>query len=208
MRHYLACRIPSWGGEIVTSVFVHASLQGRTLYLEFATLALLPTRPEYQLVDKPSTTGPAALLRELRRSLVSLPQELQGIQRIIDAPAQLWSAVRPRQDLTLQRHADARTDIGSNMSAREAAAIEAKQSYFQTQDILQHSKIIERRLIATVGDFLMKHHVDTTEFLQRATAILNNGVINTGPGNVDISGSVFGENNTNVTNDPPPTPGE
>jgi hypothetical protein len=208
VRHYLACRVPSWGGEIVTSVYVHASLQGRTLYLEFATLALLPIRHTYQQVDKPSTTGPAALARKLGKSLVSLPQELQAIQSIIDAPAQVWSAIRPRPDLTLQRQANARADIGANMSAREAAAVEAKRSYFQTQDILQHSKIIERRLIATVGDFLMKHHVDTTEFLQRATAILNNGVINTGSGNVDISDSVFGENNTNVTSDPPPAPGE
>src|SRR5699024_5120233 len=30
-RHYLAARIESWGGEVVTSVFVHVSLQGRTL---------------------------------------------------------------------------------------------------------------------------------------------------------------------------------
>ena len=35
-RHYLACQVVSWGGEIVTTVFVHVSLQGRTLYLEFS----------------------------------------------------------------------------------------------------------------------------------------------------------------------------
>ena len=46
-RHYLRAQVVSWGGGVVTTVFVHVSLQGRTLYIEFATYALYPVRPEY-----------------------------------------------------------------------------------------------------------------------------------------------------------------
>ena len=202
IRHYLACRVASWGGEVVTTVHVHASLQGRTLYLEFATQALLPTRARYHLVDQPSMTGPAALAKGVAGSLVRLPEELWAVPRVLGGPTQIWAAIRPRKDRTFRRRDNMRADIGAAMSAREAAAVEAKESYFQTQDIWQHSKIIERRLIATVADFLAAHNVDTAEFLDRATTILNNGIMNMGSGNVNVTGSAVGDQ-SNVTNQGP-----
>ena len=99
-------------------------------------------------------------------------------------------------------------DIGATTSARESAAPYSDETYFQFQDILQHSKIIERRLIATVGDYLKEQGVDTSEFWQRANAILNTGVINAGSGTVNISGSAIGEQATVTTGpEPPQTPG-
>jgi hypothetical protein len=75
-RHYLTCQVKSWGGEIVTTVFVHVSLQGRLLYLEFATYALRPTRPEYHVVDEIGGVGPTALIKAIFRSLTELPDVL------------------------------------------------------------------------------------------------------------------------------------
>jgi hypothetical protein len=198
-RHYLACRVESWGGEVVTSVFVHVSLQGRTLYLEFATYALLPTRAEYHVIDEPGGTGIPALMKSLTKCLVSLPEELLAARRIGHAPIQLWAALRPGKDRTVKTRT--RTDIGAYISAREAAAATADETYFQYQDILQHSKIIERRLIATVGDYLKELHVDTSEFWERARAILNSGVINMGSGTVNISDSAIGDQATVTTAD-------
>jgi hypothetical protein len=195
-RHYLASRVKSWGGEVVTSIFVRVSLQGRTLYLEFATYALLPTRNEYHIIDEPKKTSLAALLKAIATELASLPGEVLAVRFLVTAPAQLWAAIRPRKDLDLERRAYPRADIGAAVSAREAAAIGADESYFQYQDILHHSKIVERRLIATVGDYLKEKGVDTSEFWQRAQAILNNGVINTGAGTVTVSGSAMGQDTT------------
>jgi hypothetical protein len=205
-RHYLACRVESWGGEVVTSVFVHVSLQGRTLYLEFSTYALLPTRKEYA-----GGTGPGAAVKAIGKGLLSLPEELLGARRAARAPAQLWAALRPGTDQTAK--ASARIDIGATVSAREEAAADIDaaydddedKSYFQIQDILQHSKIIERRLIAIVGDYLKELGVDTSEFLERAQAILNSGVINTGSGTVNLVGSAVGDQ-ASVTNEAPPAP--
>ncbi|MFI6475846.1 hypothetical protein ACIBL5_37115 [Streptomyces sp. NPDC050516] len=56
-RHYLTYQVESWGGDVVTTVFVHVSLQGRTLYIEFTTCRLAPTRLEYQVVDVVGGTG-------------------------------------------------------------------------------------------------------------------------------------------------------
>jgi hypothetical protein len=71
---------------------------------------------------------------------------------------------------------------------------ESESGYFQSQDIAQHSKIIERRLIATIGDYLAELGVDTSEFARRTMAILNNGVINTGAGTINVEGSAVGKN--------------
>ena len=112
------------------------------------------------------------------------------------APVQLWAAARPRKDLTARRWARWRNDIGAVVSAREKAAVVPAESYFQFQDSIQHSKIIERRLIATVGDYLRELGVDTSEFWERVAAILNTGVINAGRGTMNISGSAVGQQPT------------
>lgn len=215
-RHYLAARVESWGGEVVTSVFVHVSLQGRTLYLEFATYALLPTRPEYHVIDEAGGTGASAISKAVGSALVQLPEQLLGIRRLVRVPIQLWAALRPRKDRTGIMAARMRTtrryfrtvsilrpiDIGAIASARENAAAQTDQTYFQFQDIRQHSKVIERRLLATVGDYLKNKGVDTSEFWQRANAILNSGVINAGAGTVNITGSAIGEQATVTTEQP------
>jgi hypothetical protein len=200
-RHYLACTVESWGGELVTSVFVHVSIQGRTLYLEFSTYALLPTRAEYHVIDESRGMPALAVLTAIGKELMSLPDEFLAAWRAALAPAQLWAAVRPGEDLTTSASRP-RVDIGAAVSAREEAAADGGVSYFQYQDILQHAKIIERRLIAAVGDYLEGLGVDTSEFWQRAQAVLNNGVINAGPGTVNVVGSAVGSQ-ASVSNQQP-----
>lgn len=57
-RYHIACQVEAWGGELVTTVFVHISLQGRTLYVEFSTYALLPTPLRFHVIDEVDGTGP------------------------------------------------------------------------------------------------------------------------------------------------------
>lgn len=222
-RHYLASTVDSWGGEVVTSIFVHVSLQGRTLYLEFATYALLPTRAEYHVIDEASGTGIRATGIAIAAELARLPELTLAVLRLMRVPTQLWAALCPKKDRTGKITSKASsprrrffspirlTDIGAEDSAREMAAVESDESYFQYQDILQHSKVIERQLIATVGDFLKELKVDTTEFWQRATAILNNGVINAGSGTINVVNSAIGEQatvtTTTTTEQPQPAEG-
>ncbi|MEW2386904.1 hypothetical protein AB0933_00935 [Streptomyces venezuelae] len=192
-RHYLTCRVESWGGDLVTTIFVHVSLQGRTLYIEFTTCGLAPTRLEYHAVDIVGRTGRMAVVRAAFAGLLHLPVAALAPIRLMSAVSLLLGSLGAAPDATassLKRG----NNIGAVLSARELASIEADESYFQTFDVAKHSKVIERRLLATVGEFLKEHGVDTTEFLQRATAILNNGIINTGSGNVELGDTAMGEN--------------
>ena len=175
-RHYLACQVASWGGEVVTSIFVHVSLQGRTFYLEYSVYALMPTRREYRVIDEVGATGPASVARAAGKSILGFPEAVIAPRRLAQALGDLLAALRARRDgtLTVRRG----TNIGSQVSAREMACGDADESYFQFRDIVHHSKIVERRLVATVGEFLDGRGVDTSEFWQRATTILNQGIIN------------------------------
>ena len=203
-RHYLTCEVVSWYGEVVTTVFVHVSLQGRSLYLEFATYALTPTRQAFHVVDQVGETGAGAVARSVGRGLAGLPDILLGTRELLMVPRDLWASFRARNDGTLT--AKRGINIGAEFSAREASVAWDEESYFQFRDILKHSKIIERKIIATVGDFLRGHGVDTSEFWQRATVVLNTGVINAGPGTVNITGSAIGDFATVNTEGGAPAP--
>ena len=187
-RHYLACQVASWGGEVVTSIFVHVSLQGRTLYLEYCVYALPPTRTDYQAIDEVGATGPASIARAVGKSIFTLPDTVIAPGRLAHGLTDLLGALRATKDGT--RTVRRRSNIGARVSARELACGDAAESYFQLRDIVQHFKIIERRLIATVGEFLDDCGADTSEFWQRATTILNQGIINAGPGTINFNADV------------------
>lgn len=204
-RYHIACQVESWEGELVTTVFVHISLQGRTLYVEFSTYALYPTPPHFHVIDEIGGTGPRAALRMARRGLSELPDVLGAPRRIAAAPKDLVNAHRAQRDVSekiRKRH-----DIGARVSAKEIAwkttgknqdqaAVTRRSrldqddtSYFQSLDVYRHSKIIERRLLAGIEEFLKSKEVDTSEFTERAVAILNYGMMNIGRNGVNIVGN-------------------
>ncbi|MGC5021848.1 hypothetical protein [Micromonospora sp. DT47] len=205
-RHYLACQIESWDGEIVTTVYVHASIQGRMLYLEFSTWALPPTRQEFHVVDQPGGVGLIAYGKTVGRAAVSLPSRLGGA-----LPRLATHALRA---LRLAGHSSADydsrcrgVDIGSRISARElgagiddhndqATSAAATSTYFQKRDVLRYAQVIERRLLAAVLDFLEDRHVDVAEYRQRMVTILNVGAVNFGSGNVTVTDSAIGQGAT------------
>lgn len=200
-RHYLCAQVASWGGEVVTSVFVHVSLQGRTLYLEFATQALFPVRAEYTMGKAISTDG-WSLGNATTTAILNLPLQLLETGRLARAPFTLWAALRARDDRAPVL--STRRDVGAEFSVREKTMTElsskpgdeSESSYFQFQDVAQHSKIIERRLIAAIDDYLVEVGVDSSEFVRRTTMILNNGIMNTGSGEINVDRSAVGANST------------
>ncbi|MFZ0121441.1 MAG: hypothetical protein WBR33_21930 [Pseudonocardiaceae bacterium] len=211
VRHHIECQIEAWDGELVTTVFVHISLQGRTLYVEFSTYALTPTPPQFHMIDEVGSTGLKAALRMVVHDLLELPDVVQAPRRLAATPKRLVNACWAQWAVTVKGHED--RDMGAQISARQIAAdgvdndssdVSARRSrlpanqeetnYYQDLDVFRHSKIIERQLLAAIEAFLKEKGVDTSEFARRAEAILNNGVLNTGSGGTINIGdnNVFG----------------
>jgi hypothetical protein len=184
--------VSAWGGDVVTTVFVHVAVQGSTLYLEFSAWMLPPTRPEFAL--------PAAHSRWVRAAggaLVRVP--VTAVAAPFGVLGQLGRiaiiGVRAVRRVMVDE-----PDHGVRQSVRELAAVDvagvvkddlstyALDNYAQAHDAAKYAKILERQLIATVLDLLQAREVDTSEYRQRVTAILNYGVMQFG-GRLDLRDS-------------------
>jgi hypothetical protein len=170
-RHYLACQVFSWGGELVTTVYVHIAVQGRSLYLELTTTALSPCRDAYRVVDSVEGNGAAAWLRALRTGLLETPRTIWR------APLTLARALI---NLALASAGAAATggiargyDYGARIGVRELGSRDDPRNLVQLQDVEKYPRLIERRVLASVLDFLDEHDIDTSEYRARAAVVLN-----------------------------------
>jgi hypothetical protein len=198
-RHYLACQVPSWDGEVVTTVYVHVSLQGRTLYLEFSTLVLPPTREEFHVVDRVGGTGIRAYSRCVAKTLWKLPEALVRCHLSLGTAARCTAYLaRGKRWRKLESRG---IDVGAALSVRELGAelvtdrvarfqMNTGINYFQYRDVIKHAKVIERRLLAAVLDFLVTKGIDIGEYKQRTLTILSSGILHMGDGDVNVTGVV------------------
>lgn len=170
-RHYLTCQVVSWGGEVVTTVHVHVAVQGRSLYLELVTTALPPCDERYRIVSTVEGTGAPAWLRAVRDGLAGAPMT------VFTAPYHLLRAGVDAL-LRLGTTTGAGTvirgyDHGARLGIRELGAEDDVRTYIQWQDVDKYQRLIERRVIAAVLDFLDEQGVDTREYRARAGHVLN-----------------------------------
>ncbi len=77
-RHYVACQIVSWRGELVTTVYVHFAVQGKVLYVELHVTGLLPCDERYRVVDQLDGTSLSQVLRDAGSGLLSAPTVVAG----------------------------------------------------------------------------------------------------------------------------------
>ncbi|GGQ85479.1 hypothetical protein [Couchioplanes azureus] len=191
-RHYLACQVFSWGGELITTVHVHIAVQGRSLYLELTTTALPPCDERFRIVDTVEGHSSVAWLRAVTTGLADTPR------MIWRSPANLAAALinlvagadsGPAEEARLTRG----YDYGARVGIRELGREPEMRLLTQLQDVAKYQKLIERRVIASVLDFLDDREIDTAEYRARAASILNvdGGVHNWG-GTVTNNGPVAG----------------
>jgi hypothetical protein len=186
-RHYLACQVVSWRGELVATVYVHLAVQGKSLYMEMTATALVPCKPAYRAVDTVDCHGAMAYLRAIRQGVLDGPRTVgaaagslfrAGVDALaLSTRATVAQAVLPRG-----------FDYGARIGVRELGMAADTRDHLQTQEILKHIRVIERRVLAAVLDFLEDRDVDITEYRQRSAGILNFGAINTGAGGTANAG--------------------
>lgn len=240
-RRYLSCKVVAWDGEIVTTVFMHASLQGKLLYLEFSVWALLPTRPDFHAPQANPGSEVRISVPYVARQIVNLPDHLRRLPSdllsigtfVRNSSRQTWRtskdpgarfsaredgaiknyvarvAAQTPEDIVSLRYRDILL-IEEATPERERAALKERReaerltrqaakavNYFQTRDILHHWKIIERRVLLALLEFLDDRGLSTAEFKQRAEQIITKNIsVFNAP--VNAQGASFGSGN--VTN--------
>ena len=196
-RHYLACQVFAWGGQLIPTVYVHVAVQGRSLYLELTTTVLPPCDERFRIVDTVEGHSAIAWWRAVGSGLADTPRAIWR------SPLGLASAlINMIAGSSSQIGGDTRLargyDYGAKVGVRELGSNPDVRFLTEAQDIVKYKKLIERRVIASVLDYLDDHRVDTTEFRARAASVLNvsGGTFVRGE-TVTFNGPVAGGNQTN-----------
>lgn len=182
VRHYLAANLPLWGGDVVPSLFLHMSTDGRTMHIQAERRILSPVHAWYHEIDLLPATATATRLRILRLAGVGgTARTLFGAPRAAYRQA---TAARRRQRrrlhelLTIEQSPG--FDYGAAPSVREAADSGHYQNYFQQIDANRAFDTLDRHAFAAIVEFLDEHGVDTRDLRQQQQTILNHGVIQQG----------------------------
>jgi hypothetical protein len=180
-------------GELVTTIFLGVTVQGKSLTLHFATCALTQTPAQYHEIDAFAESGTGAILRAALRGVLQIPAELGRSWRLVELPVLLARGARARKDRTLVPRR--RVAIGTQLSIRQEKSTPWADSERDEPLILEQMKIIEQRLLSAAEDFLTDRKVDVSLFQQSANTYISANVLSMG-GRMEIRDSVVGPKGT------------
>jgi hypothetical protein len=193
-RYYLACQVVSWRGELVTTVYVHIAVQGKALYVELYVTGLLPCEERFRVIDQVGGIGVKAIARAASRAMVEAPTMLAAapiaLARAFGDKISVASLPDPHAGEVHKGY-----DYGARVGLREIGASVEERDHMQAQDIIKYGRIIERRVLAAILDFLEDRGVDVTEYRHRALTILNAGAVAISGGTVNVEGDAIGTQN-------------
>ena len=192
-RYYLCFQVETWERELVLTTFLHVAVDDTTLYVEWTPFMLPPIRADYRVVDKMRQDS----LRPFGQGLLAwleMPASLPG--RVANIASWIRQPRREPGVLDPDRYGAART-------LRELASVNVFTDYFQLVDIERYEKIIESRLLPSIGRLLGEAGFSTAKFEEQAAVVINNDI------------SIGGDNRAPITQTgqrgagprPPGTPG-
>jgi hypothetical protein len=195
-REFLAVRVGSWSQELVLTVFLNVDLKGRVLYTQLHAYQLMPIKAAYHEADRLPRGVNGRVLGTLARK--ALAETLFGmVGAVVAAPLSLLSLLSRKRGAVggvpsladLDEQDQQYTDWGALTSIRELGSSAGYSHYFQQMDSAKYFKVIERRTLEVILDFLDHKDVDTTEFRARQAEVLNVGILQTGSGTIVNKGA-------------------
>lgn len=181
-RPYQCIRLQTWDGDLVLSAFVNLTRRGTVLLAEVQHYLLAPLQPEYRQADRLASWS---LGQRVRTELRNAPSAVTGT--MIRAPFRMtrlmlrtglgWHTERTaiRRIMT-----DPEYNFGAVTSVRELAQARHYRRYFQQVDRDLNTKFIDRQVLDTIVDFLDSRNIDTSQFQEQRSMILNNGLLVSG----------------------------
>jgi hypothetical protein len=182
VRHYKCIRVTDWKGEIILSVFLRFSMIGESLFIEVNYYLLTPLNGYYRKFDRMKP-------KESPEDIVNLVQEtvfttlFLSIASLISVTGRLVEPmIRNSQKAAKEDEIDSNPafNYGAVTSLRERVSNTEYTHYFQQLDQEMYFKAIERRIIDSLSKFLDSKNVDTSDFKETRSTILNHGIIVSG----------------------------
>lgn len=195
-RPYLVLQVSGWEGEVVATHFLrfYLSPQRDTLFVESSVYVLAGVRAHYRsvdtLLDHPTFRQSVEIIlstfpRTFAMLIGSLPALFAAAGHALG-----FKDIRERREIKEQTF-----NYGAPVSIRQAASDHLYYRYFQKVDVDMYTKMVARRVLESLIEFLDSHDIDTSELRDQSTTYMNAFNIG-GNANVSFAHSVlsFGQN--------------
>ena len=204
VRCYPCVRIHDWESQIVLSQFIRLNRHGKHLCVELNRYLLTPLAPGYRNVDGEPP------LNTIRTILLLLGGAIWGPLQALFSPLVVFGMIQDWFRKEFETHEsehrrmiddNPRFNYGTARSLRESASGGSYTHYFQRQDTMMYSRILQIEILETIVAFLDEHCIDTSELREQRFTILNSGII-VNSGNVNATTVAVGANSTAHTTNP------
>jgi hypothetical protein len=204
LRHYRCIRVVDWNGELVLSIFLRFSRLSHNLFVEASYYLLTPVADRFRAVDAMSPHFRfgrflnSVLLAGIKTPLLTLWAPISLLNHLLQRFHRY--SERKREEELIRENPT--FDYGASFSFRQWATANEYRQYFQRLDKEMYMKVLEKNVLDTILSFLKEHDVDVSEFNQRQSMILNQGVMVSGSGTIASENLSVGKGATvqNVTN--------
>jgi hypothetical protein len=171
MRYFRAFQVETWDRDVVISAHLTFGLDDELLYVEWTPSVLYPIEAKHREIDNLSPYS----LRPFGEAVVDLLKFPASLPRRF-ASAVMWMAPMDQPAGTFLPD-----KYGAMISLRELVAEDNVDNYFQLTDVERYIKVLESRLLRTIGEFLESKSISVTEFMEQASQVTTNNVHITGP---------------------------
>lgn len=193
IRHYRCVRITDWKAELILSIFFRFSKIGKFLFIEANYYLLTPLRSYYRQYDAIKSQPSNEDIRKLALESAFTTFALSIFATIfipiyiLNKLWQIWQKYTSKKNVKREIRANHTFNYGSINSLRERVSQEEYQRFFQKLDQEMYLKIIERKIVDGLSNFLDSKNINTSDFKQARETILNHGIMVSG-------GSIQAEN--------------
>jgi hypothetical protein len=200
IRHYKCIRVIDWNGELILSIFFRIVKVGQNVFIEASYYLLTPLGKYYRQFDN------IPLFATSEEMWVLVIQSIfQSIFSWFLSPFAVLHRFNRSREQQRQRQANRRNieknpnfNYGATDSLRERVSSSEYRRYFQKLDQEMYLKIIEQQIIDSIKNFLGSKNIDTSDFEQARSTILNYGVIVSG-GLMEAKNLAVGKNAKTMT---------
>jgi hypothetical protein len=171
MRYFRSFQLETWDRDVVVSAYLTFGLDEEMLYVEWTPCILHPIQARHRGIDVLPEQSMQPFI-EAVVDLLKFPATLP--KRFASAVGWMTPIHQAEGTFVAERY-------GAKISLRELASESQVDNYFQLTDIERYIKVLESRLLRTLGEFLESKGISVTEFMEQAMQVTSNNVHITGP---------------------------
>ncbi|WP_167972053.1 hypothetical protein, partial [Lentzea indica] len=171
MRYFRSFQVETWDRDVVVSAYLTFGLDEEMLYVEWTPCILHPIEARHRHID----VLPEQSMQPFLEAVVDLLRFPATLPRRFATAVGWMNPIHQAEGTFVAERYGARTSL------RELASRSQVDNYFQLTDVERYIKVLESRLLRTMGEFLESKGISVAEFMEQAMQVTNNNVHITGP---------------------------